>query len=691
MMSNAHRIRSSFLHLPGINVLKERKLWADGIFDWADLIRATPVQLDLFGKKKDALHSTLEASEEALQQNDFRFFAERLPKREYYRVASTFPDKCIFLDIETTGLSKIYDSITLIGWSRDDLYAVQIDPQEITTLLEELASCSMLITFNGSTFDLPFLNSSFDFEWPPFFHIDLRYLCRRLKLTGGQKKVERSIGLSRDDPIDDITGAKAVALWFDYKKGDLKALRDLIRYNHADVEGMKFILERAAQRLAPSTPNYGSDNYIFERSRISFETACGHDIKNNIVIEPYRGAYGPRVTLNDLTGTLRELESTTIVGIDLTGSEKRKSGWARVVGGQLSMNLIRTDAELIEATLAAKPFLVSIDSPLSLPFGRNSEFDDDPEREQYGIVRMAERQLRKRGIHVYPALLPSMQRLTQRGVELAKYFRSVGIGVIECYPGAAQDILGIPRKQTSVSHLIDGLSQFGYKVSRDEEEVSHDELDAATSALVGQFMLAGYWEALGSVEEDYLIVPTVAARDASLGLGKVVGISGPISAGKTTAARYLEGEGFTYCRFSEVLQSEAEARGLPVTRKSLQELGKEVFESRFGQRRLQNALAARVGDARRVVVDGLRHPEDSAFLYERWGMAVVHIYVDASKDTRCQRYAAHYQMTEDEFRRAEMHEAEHNVPGLKALADHIVYNEGSVSELIAGVGRSLSG
>ena len=182
------------------------------------------------------------------------------------------------------------------------------------------------------------------------------------------------------------------------------------------------------------------------------------------------------------------------------------------------MDLLRTDAELAEATVAAKPFLVSIDSPLSLPFGRNSEFDDDPEREEFGIVRVAERQLRKRGIHVYPALLPSMQRLTQRGVELARYLRSVGIGVIECYPGAAQDILGIPRKQTSVSHLIDGLSQFGYTVPGNEDEVSHDELDAATSALVGQFMLAGYWEALGSVEEDYLIVPTVTARDTGDGL-----------------------------------------------------------------------------------------------------------------------------------------------------------------------------
>ena len=83
------------------------------------------------------------------------------------------------------------------------------------------------------------------------------------------------------------------------------------------------------------------------------------------------------------------------------------------------MSLVGSDEEIVQKTLAAEPLLVSIDSPLSLPAGRSSEFDDDPGREEYGIIREAERQLRKRGVHVYPALLPSMQRLTQRGIRLA--------------------------------------------------------------------------------------------------------------------------------------------------------------------------------------------------------------------------------------------------------------------------------
>src|SRR5260370_30779634 len=56
-----------------------------------------------------------------------------------------------------------------------------------------------------------------------------------------------------------------------------------------------------------------------------------------------------------------------VVGIDLTGSEKRATGWALMDGAAATTKSIRTDEELIRETLAAKPDLVSIDSPLSLP------------------------------------------------------------------------------------------------------------------------------------------------------------------------------------------------------------------------------------------------------------------------------------------------------------------------------------
>ena len=681
-MPDAHLLRRSFQHLPGISAAEEARLWAEGISDWADLIRHAPVQLDMYRKRGGALQSAVDASEEALANRNVAFFANRLPKREHYRVAASFPERCVFLDIESTGLSTYHDHVTLVGWSVDDTYTVLIDPDRIEELERHLREHAMVVTFNGSLFDLPFLARRFKKSWSDLFHVDLRYLSKRVGLTGGQKKIEGELGLTRESSLEGITGAEAVALWFDYKEGDLDALRELIRYNHADIEGMKFLFEEVIRRVVSRAGGAPVTNSgLFRRSSICFSDTRRVNGANAVSIAPYSGDVGPRLTFADLRNDAARLDDLTVVGIDLTGSEERKSGWAAVTGQGLTTHLVASDADLMDRTLAAEPFLVSVDSPLSLPAGRISEFDDDPGRNEYGIVREAERQLLKRGIRVYPALLPSMQRLTRRGVELATRLRKRGVPVIESYPGAAQDILGIPRKKTSLKHLMEGLRRFGYADLAGEAGVSHDELDAATSALVGQFMLAGYWEALGSAEEDYLIVPTVDRRPPDLRPTIAVGLSGPIAAGKTTAARILERMGFRYCRFSEIIERELRARGAPITRETLQAFGKEAFNSRFGQRQLQNKLAVCVERATRIVVDGLRHPEDRAFLRERWGTAALHVHVDASVDLRARRYTARTDGSDDAFRRAEAHAVEQNVQAMEGLADSTMANAGTIHEL----------
>jgi hypothetical protein len=232
--------------------------------------------------------------------------------------------------------------------------------------------------------------------------------------------------------------------------------------------------------------------------------ASKHHMLKQTPLQEYAGR--PVITLNDVP----HVSDHKIVGIDLTGSETKASGWALLVNGTAQTKRLLSNRELIEETIQLQPAVISMDSPLSLPVGRVSVFDDDPGRKKYGITRECERIMAKRGVRSYPPLIQSMQKLTQRGIHLANEFRKLGYTVIESYPGITQDILGIPRKRKGLEYLVKGLQSFGIKGTYDRKGTSHDEMDAITAALVGYFYLAGKYERLGNEEEGYLIIPDIS-------------------------------------------------------------------------------------------------------------------------------------------------------------------------------------
>ncbi len=415
------------------------------------------------------------------------------------------PLDVIFLDIETTGLSRYYDEITVVGWLHDACYHVYVTGDDPTHLQASLRQARVIVTYNGTLFDLPFLRRSFaDIQLPPI-HADLRYIGRRVGLTGGQKAIERELGVAVRDGMQDVDGAEAVLLWHRYLRGSTDALRRLIDYNHCDVLGLRHLLDAMLSRLVVEPDLWCEEARFVGRpvaltgwAQRSVELPCASRLKR--LKNSFDGLFA---------GT--PAESATIIGIDLTGSEARPSGWSQLIGSSCETAMVGTDQEIVDRVVAAHPCLVSIDSPLSLPYGRTRVTDDDPARATHGIMRQCERELKRRGINVYPCLLPSMQRLTARGIRLATLFRKRGIPVIESYPGAAQDIMGIPRKGAGTAFLRQGLTDFGVHGAFTTEAVTHDELDAITSALVGSFFLAGKFEALSGPEEDPLIIPKVTA------------------------------------------------------------------------------------------------------------------------------------------------------------------------------------
>jgi uncharacterized protein YprB with RNaseH-like and TPR domain len=118
----------------------------------------------------------------------------------------------LFLDVETTGLSRYYDELTLVGWVLDGVYRVRIAGDDPEPLLSALLTASVLVTFNGTLFDLAFLTKSFPGLSLPKIHADLRFLAKRAGLTGGQKVIEKELGIQIRKGVEDLDGAQAVLL-----------------------------------------------------------------------------------------------------------------------------------------------------------------------------------------------------------------------------------------------------------------------------------------------------------------------------------------------------------------------------------------------------------------------------------------------------------------------------------------------
>lgn len=683
---------STFRHIRGISARKEIQFWSEGVLTWDDLEGRLNPQYSLFREsaKPAAPLEALRLSKQALQSGNANFFAQHLERQEHYRIACSFPYETLFLDIETTGLSRYYDYITLVGWSMGGTYDLYVKGGSDKKLREALSCAKAIVTFNGSIFDLPFLQQEFHGISFPMAHVDLRFLSRRAGLSGGQKAIEAKLGFQRTSDIRALSGEAAPVLWHRYRRGDLKALSLLVEYNHADIEGMKAILDHVVTTLAqkqnwPASID-GIKNFSDVRSKLVWENETR--LSGGTELSPYSGSAQPLITIDDLILTDRD-PRLCVVGIDLSGSEARQSGWCVLEGRSASTKMLATDNEIISETLKAQPHVISIDSPLSLPTGRTRVDDSDPAREEHGIMRHCERLLKRRGVNVYPALIPSMQKLTARGIRLAAIFRKHGIPVVESYPGAAQDIMNIPRKRASLEFLESGLAEFGIEGNFLIDPVTHDELDAITSAIVGVFFWSGKFERLGTdaLGDEALIIPYLQADPTEWRTRVVLAISGAIAAGKTAAAHYFVKCGCTYSGYSEKIRDIASPPAKNVTRQLLQKAQQALAKNK-GQRWIVRELLQSLPIQQNLVIDGITSAEDHAFLAEVFGPAFFHIHISASADVRQERYNPRDRSART-FRRIDSHSVERQVNALSKIAHAVIENDDELPALYSRLSSIL--
>ena len=163
------------------------------------------------------------------------------------------PERAAYFDIETDGLgsgARVTMIACLLGGRLDVFERGQLDG-----FLARIEEASLLVSFNGATFDEPKLLNHFRIPRFARPHLDLRKTCKTRGITGGLKQIERSLGLHRPADIAGLTGEDADWMWRAWEKdGDAALHQKLLRYCAADVVSLELLAHHLLGRALPQDP-----------------------------------------------------------------------------------------------------------------------------------------------------------------------------------------------------------------------------------------------------------------------------------------------------------------------------------------------------------------------------------------------------------------------------------------------------
>lgn len=189
-----------------------------------------------------------------------RIFEEAFPVEIHSGLLPDDNSQVVFFDIETTGFSSQSAFVYLIGciyykektwrirqWFLDDF---NNEKELLSSFFDFIRSFRWLIHFNGTAFDIPFLEKRLERcrlaeSFSVFQSLDLYKELKPYKKIFGlsgmkQKQLEEFLGISRDDPF---TGGELIEVYYEYMDARKEELLScLLLHNADDLRGMLSIL-----------------------------------------------------------------------------------------------------------------------------------------------------------------------------------------------------------------------------------------------------------------------------------------------------------------------------------------------------------------------------------------------------------------------------------------------------------------
>lgn len=238
-------ITDALLHCTGIGPARLAQLHERGIRSWTDVLDGKDC---LSAARWNTLAEECRRCLEALEAGEIRYFTQCFAPQDKWRILAHFLDQASFFDIETVGLE--HDAaITVISCWHDGQLHNFVEHENLDAFLDLLDEIRLLVSFNGSSFDVPRILDTFHIPELPCAHVDMRWTCFHQGLTGGLKEIASRAGILRPADLQATDGELAVRLWFAWRDCQDAAARELlIRYCASDVLMLLMLAHQQAGR-----------------------------------------------------------------------------------------------------------------------------------------------------------------------------------------------------------------------------------------------------------------------------------------------------------------------------------------------------------------------------------------------------------------------------------------------------------
>ncbi len=230
------------------------------------------------------------------------------------RIAACDPSRALYLDTETTGLGPGAGTVAFLvglawfdpgsegsppGFIVEQLLVRRLGEEApvLARIAERIAAASMLVTFNGKSFDMPVLRTRFVMGRQQLpvepAHFDLVHVARRLHKGRGVGAtlgaVEREVlGFVREN---DVPSGEVSACYFHFlRTADPRALMGVVEHNAWDVVSMAALVGLYGEPLegtqleagdlvgmARTLKRAGSKDLAFEVAEAAVARGAGHD------------------------------------------------------------------------------------------------------------------------------------------------------------------------------------------------------------------------------------------------------------------------------------------------------------------------------------------------------------------------------------------------------------------------------